>query len=370
MPMLKRIRIAGWKSIKDQAIDLQPLNVVIGANGAGKSNLLSFFQLLRAVSLNDVARLVARAGGASAVLHHGPKTTSAIVGEMEFSAELGLERHEFRLAFAGGDKLIFDSESFSEPKAESPQNKVHHRAVGGQFPRASQGGEIPDGEPAATIHRRLSGIRVYHFHDTSETARARLAGYVEDNRGLSSDAGNLPAILYLLRNQYGANYRRITGAVRSVMPDFDDLVLEPQQAAPQNILLNWRQKESDYLFGPHQFSDGSLRFIALATLLNQPAELLPSVIVIDEPELGLHPAALSLLGGMLRSVSHRCQVVVATQSVALLDEFQPDEVIVAEMHRSESQFRQLDSGAIAEWLETYSLSQLWEKNVIGGGPFG
>jgi predicted ATPase len=227
-----------------------------------------------------------------------------------------------------------------------------------------------DSEPSQEWKKLLSGIHVHHFHDTSETARVRLGGYIEDNQALHHDAGNLAAVLYLMKNQYAPVYRRITAAVRTMIPDFDDFVLEPQQAAPQNILLNSRRRYTDYLFGPHQFSDGSLRFIALATLLNQPSERFPSVMVIDEPELGLHPAAISLLAGMLRAASNLCQVIVATQSVALLDEFEVEEVIVAEMHHGESVFRRLDTASLAQWLDDYSLSQLWEKNVIGGGPYG
>lgn len=178
MRLLRRVHVAGWKSIKDQSIELGPLNVIIGANGAGKSNLLSFFRLLLAVAQNDVARFVARAGGASSVLHRGPKVTSSISAETEFAESGTVECHGFNLAFAGGDKLIIDHERFSTPKPESPKNEAHHMTVGGQFSRPQQDGTAPDGEPGARIHQLLNGIRVYHFHDTSETARVRLAGYM------------------------------------------------------------------------------------------------------------------------------------------------------------------------------------------------
>lgn len=220
------------------------------------------------------------------------------------------------------------------------------------------------------MHKLVSGIRIFHVHDTSETARPRLTGYIEDNNGLQHDAGNLAAVLYLLQQRYSSSLRRITAAAQIAIPGFDQFVLEPQRLAPDKILLNWKQQGSDYLFGPHQLSDGSLRFIALATLLNQPREMLPPVIVIDEPELGLHPASLGLLGGLLRSVSHSSQVIAATQSVALLDEFEVAEVVVAEKRDGASEFQRLDPQALNEWLERYSLSQLREKNVIGGGPYG
>lgn len=268
--MLKRIRIAGWKSIRDQTIQLGALTVIIGANGSGKSNLLSFFRLLEAVSLNEVPRVISRAGGASSVLHFGPKTTPTVHGETAFESERGVEIHGFNLSFAGGDKLLLDSEWFSEAKPDSLDNKHHDQAAGGQFPRPVEGGKVPDAEPAARIDELLGGIRIFHVHDTSETAPVRLAGYIEDNRGLKGDAGNLAAVLYLLQQRFTKAYRLITATVQSAVPGFDDFALAPQELAPDKILLNWKQQGSDYLFDPHQLSDGSLRFVALTTLFHLP----------------------------------------------------------------------------------------------------
>src|SRR5690606_29571998 len=121
----------------------------------------------------------------------------------------------------------------------------------------------------------IRGCRLFHFHDTSERSAIRQPCYIEANRILYSDAGNLAAMLYLYQLQYPTAYRRIVSAVQQAVPYFDDFIVEPQRLNPQKILLKWRQRGSDYEFGPHQMSDGSLRFIALATLLLQPVESFP-----------------------------------------------------------------------------------------------
>lgn len=133
-------------------------------------------------------------------------------------------------------------------------------------------------------------------------------------------------------------------------------------------MLNWREKGRDYLFGPHQISDGTLRVIALATLLLQPEDMLPDVIVIDEPELGLHPYAIGVLAALFRKASHHCQLIISTQSAELLDYFDADEVIVVNRKGESSEYRRLTTAELDTWLEDYSLSELWEKNVLGGGP--
>jgi predicted ATPase len=207
-----------------------------------------------------------------------------------------------------------------------------------------------------------------HFQDTSEAAPIRRQCYKEDNRSLQPDAGNLAAYLYLLRETARPYYDRIVRTVQLAFPEFDDFDVGPLELNPRNVMLNWREVGRDKLFGPHDLSDGTLRFMALATLLLQPEERLPELILIDEPELGLHPSAMELLGGMLRSAAALTQVIVATQSVRLVDEFDPEDIVVTERWEGATAFRRLDPGPLAGWLEDYSIGELWEKNVVGGRP--
>lgn len=216
--------------------------------------------------------------------------------------------------------------------------------------------------------RFFSQFRVYHFHDTSETAKIRQPGYIEANQGLYSDGGNLAAMLYLYQQTRPRVYRRIVATIRHIMPMFDDFALEPQRLNPKNILLNWRQIGSEYVFGPHQLSDGTLRAMALITLFLQPAEDLPSVTIVDEPELGLHPHGIEIIAGLIRAASLTSQVILTTQSTTFLDHFDPGEIVVVDDEQGHSLFRRLDPDQLKDWLEDYSVGELWEKNVLGGGP--
>ena len=208
--------------------------------------------------------------------------------------------------------------------------------------------------------------RVYHFHDTGPQAPPKQTSDLNDNDRLRSDAGNLAAFLYLLQERYAAHYALIRSAVRQVFPRFDDFALRPNPLNPDTIRLEWRERDSDYRFGPHQLSDGTLRFICLATLLLQPT--LPSTVLIDEPELGLHPSALGVLASLVRSASARTQIIMTTQSVTLLDEFEPEQVITVDRVEGASVFERLEADSLAVWLERYTLGEIWEKNVVGARP--
>ncbi len=191
----------------------------------------------------------------------------------------------------------------------------------------------------------------------------------DDNSELREDGGNLAALLFYLQNYQHNSYRRIVATIRQALAGFGEFVLQPTSQNPRGIRLRWRIKGMDGDFGAHQLSDGTLRFMLLTTLLSQPLHLLPKIIAIDEPELGLHPAALNLVGSLIRVASHHCQVIVATQSAALVDCFEPEEVIIVHRQNGTSTLERLSSAALQEWLNEYSLGQLWEKNVVGGGPY-
>jgi predicted ATPase len=265
-----------------------------------------------------------------------------------------------RLAFAAGDRLNFVSEALDyEPEGGNAPERVRKESHW----ESAVNWETHLGD------NFLTGCRVYHFHDTSDTAKIRLTGYIEDNRVLAPDGGNLAAFLFAQKQVRPIVYRRIIYTVHTVAPFFGDFDLAPLELNPNGILLNWHEKGSDVTFGPHQLSDGTLRAMALIALLLQPEEKLPPLLVIDEPELGLHPSAVEIIASLLKRASHHCQVIVATQSTTLLDHFEPQDVFVVQRRGKESQFERLDEDKLRAWLKEYLLSELWEKNVIGGGPF-
>ena len=371
---LSSIKLKGFKSInpEGQSISFEDITILLGANGSGKSNLVSFFSMLNYMMTETLQIYIGENGGADALLYYGAKTTNRISAEMEFIAPETTDIYEFCLSHATGDTLIFTEETISFYQQESPTLNTFRLDAGLKESGLLKGAKESNNTPQKVIFELLKRCRVFQFHDTSKTARIRNKGYIDDNRFLRSDAGNLAAFLYAMQHSDGTEkyYQRIVRYVRQIMPQFGDFELKPSRLNENYIMLNWREKGADYLFGSHQISDGSLRFMAIATLLLQPPETLPAVIILDEPELGLHPTAISLLAGMAKTASRNCQVVMATQSPRLVDEFDPENIVIVERNSNNycSEFKSLDEDKLTEWLERYSMSELWEKNVIGGQP--
>jgi predicted ATPase len=209
---------------------------------------------------------------------------------------------------------------------------------------------------------------VYHFQDTTPEARIKQTHTIYDNAYLRHDGENLAAHLYLLRERHPAYYERIVAQIRLVAPFFDDFNLRRSPLDPNMIRLEWREKGSDAYLDAHMLSDGTLRFICLTALLLQPETMLPAVILIDEPELGLHPYAIRQFAGMVRSISAFRPVIIATQSVTLVNQFAPENIVVVSRAQGQSTFERLDADALDAWLDEYGVGELWEKNVIEANP--
>ncbi len=366
MAILRRVILNGFKSIKAMDLELRPLNLLIGANGAGKSNLVSFFKMLNEMMGGRLQQYIGTTGRAQSLLHFGPKVTPQLEAQLEFEVDNGVNTYAMRLFHAAGDTLVFADESLSFLQTGYTKPKLVPLGSGHEETRIGQ--EAEKGVPTAKVFRHLlNHCRVYHFHDTSPTARVRQYSYSGDNRWLMPDAGNLAAFLLRLREENGTVYQRILSTIRLVAPFFDDFELEPPGIGPDAI-LNWRDKGSDQVFGPHQLSDGTLRAICLITLLMQPENQLPNLIMVDEPELGLHPYALNVVAALFKKASHHAQVLISTQSKSFLDSFDPEDIVVVNREGKESQFSRPDPAKLESWLDEYTLGEVWEKNVIGGGP--
>jgi predicted ATPase len=363
-PELDYITVKGFKSFASiEKLRLAPINVLIGPNGSGKSNFIGVFAFLNAIREGWLQDYVTKAGGAEKLLHFGSKTTKAI--EIHISFREGVNQYEIELGSAPGDQLypasegvLFWNKQYSNPYYE------------GLIPQGREAGiSVPSRKPIASYVRgHLQKWRLYHFHDTSAGSPMKKTASLNDNRYLRPDGSNLAAFLYFLRERHEETYNLIRGTVQRVAPFFEDFQLEPAQLKPDTIILEWRHKNSDAYFDATMLSDGTLRFIALTTLFLQPEAYRPSVILVDEPELGLHPYAITMLASLIKQASTKTQVIVGTQSPLLLDHFQPEDVLVAERVGGSTQLTRLESAKLATWLEDYSLGQLWEKNEIGGRP--
>ena len=365
MPALDYITIRGFKSIGSiERLPLHRINVLIGANGSGKSNFIQAFAFLHAVRAGQLRNYVQRAGGADEILHFGPKITE----DMRFHISFGNERNQYSLTLAATDT------GGLYPKSEGVYywNKRTHRTPKIE-PIHGRDGEAGISNPSESrigehVNRHLDRWRLYHFHDTSPGSPMKRAADLHDSRLLRPDGSNLASFLYFLRRQHESSYDLIRRTVRLVAPFLDDFLLEPMSLNENKIRLEWRHVGSDAYFDVSSLSDGSLRFIALATLLLQPYFLRPSVILLDEPELGLHPYAIAALASLVMQASTKTQIIIATQSPLLLDHFRPEDVLVADREGGGTKLTRLDSTRLEAWLADYSLGQLWEKNQVGGRP--
>lgn len=364
---LDRITIRGFKTIAElERFEPGPLTALIGPNGVGKSNFIAFFRMMSwALAEPDNLRLfVGAQGGASKLLHNGPSQTREIEAELTIRTDAGENQYHFRLFFAADDRLVFADERYRFSRS-GYDGAAEWRSTGAGHHGPKLLADAAQDETARVIRSLLQRIVVYQFHNTSDTARIRGLWRASDSRFLKEDGANLAPVLHRLREHDRASYQRIVDTVRLILPFFSDFELEPDG---HHLLLQWRERNSDEVFSVSQASDGMLRVLALVTLLLQPEGNLPDVLILDEPELGLHPYAINIVGGLITAAATQIQVVVATQSTALIDCFDPEDVVVVERDGRGSVFRRLSSEVLDDWLDDYSLSELWEKNVIGGRP--
>lgn len=367
MPQLSRLHIAGFRSLRDVSLDFTPITVLIGPNGAGKSNVLWALELVRMLAFESLQLFVSERGGASYLLHYGPRQTAAVDLRLEFTTESGANVYEARLGYGADESLVFLSEKAGE-RSDAAQPWSYSELGSGH--RESKLKSTAAQDPRARVVRGLlRQINFYHFHDTSRRSALRTRSYADlSGDYLRSDGSNLPAFLLGLRESKDpaaeASWRLIQGTLRRVAPFITELVPNEDR---HGIKLEWVD-DRGATFGPAHLSDGTLRALALIAALSQPTAGMPLLSCIDEPELGLHPAALELLCGLISSVATRRQVIVSTQSPVVLDHFEPKHIVVAERHDAATVLKRLDEAELAAWLEDYTLAQLYDKNLLGGRP--
>jgi len=366
IPELDYISVKGFKSIASAKVELRPINVIIGPNGSGKSNFIGLFDFLHDIREGHLNDYVRKAGGAEQLFHFGSKVTSEIQISISFHREVN--KYKLTMKPTTDDNLyptdeqtyFWDKKSYQRPFIESLSSRENGREAGISDPSSQR--------IARWVRNRLGSWRLYHVHDTSDTSPLRKTAKLNDNAFLRPNGSNLSAFLYLLQQKHPDTYSLIRRTVQMVAPFFDDFQLIPDPLSEKDIRLAWKHKKTDDYFGVASLSDGTLRFMALATLFLQPDKYCPSVILVDEPELGLHPYAITTLASLVKQASQNTQVILSTQSSLLLDHFQPEDVLVSDLIENTTQFTRLDSSTLELWLENYSLGQLWEKNELGGRP--
>lgn len=366
---LARITLKGFKSIaydRPITLDIGSTNILLGANGAGKSNIISFFKMIGYMMNESLQQFIAQSGTNQKFLYYGSKKTPTLSAEIRFDSKNSYDIYRFSLTNAVQDRLIISSEEIEWRNPKS--NTSFSKQLVSDFRESALNHLKSEDAACKIVWDILAGCKVYQFNDSSALSPMRQASTVESAHYLQSEANNLASFLLYLKNCYRVSYERIVSYVKEIVPQFRDFYLEPER---EYVSLKWVDTSAnDYVLSSDQFSDGSIRFIALATLLLQPEKTMPHVIIIDEPELGLHPYAIDQLTEMIKDASLHAQIIVATQSPALIDGFDANDVTVIERDEENqcTVARKLNAQDYSEWLEEYTLSELWNKNVIGGRP--
>ncbi|NDV20223.1 AAA family ATPase [Pseudodesulfovibrio sp. JC047] len=380
---LSEISIKGFKSIRNlEALKLKDINILIGANGAGKSNFVEFFKMLRSTMMGNLDSFIEKGGGINDFLHNGPKRTKQI----EASLMAGGERETFLLTRSSRETAVAQDMG-GKVLTGAALGAILGAFLGGNKGAAWGGtaGAILAGEGSARDTKQpvevestlrnadktkeaFVDIAPYHFQDTSAHSAMRTSEIIQDNQFLRMDAANIAPFLLRLKNEEPRAYDDIIEAIQTVAPFFKDFTMNVvKRGEKESVNLEWYQKGSEnYPMQPHHLSDGTIRFICLATALLQPNP--PAIIIIDELELGLHPFAISILAELIGAAAEKSQLIIATQSASLVDHFDPEDVIVANRNDGASSFRRLRTNELNVWLEDYTLGDLWRKNVFEGGP--
>jgi predicted ATPase len=361
---IRSVTIEGFRSLKNiQNLELPQLTVLIGANGAGKSTLIRFFEMLSwMLKSRNLQEFVLRHGGGDDQFFMGARKTPRIHAELCLETSSGQNDYRFDLVhLAAGDAVMLMNEAYRYSAYGKPSkgNWTELGLVGKEsslFEKATK--------TSQTIVNLLRQCSTYQFHDTSINAAIHNRWDVTESFRLRSDGGNLAAVLLDLRNTDSKRYELIGKQIARVLPAFKEFVLVEEAG---KVLLRWMGRQSDKVFGSHLTSDGSLRLFCLLTLLNLPPDRLPDVMFFDEPELGLHPHAITLVAEMFKRLSKKRQIFIATQSPYLVDCFELENIVVASANNGETVLRSLPRAQYQEWLDDeYQLSDIWLKQTVGG----
>ncbi|MFR9650122.1 MAG: AAA family ATPase [Rikenellaceae bacterium] len=363
--MIEQVIIQNYKSIKDLKLPLKQINVLIGSNGVGKSNFISFFELTKSIYEQNFGAFTLEKGGIDSLLYRGRQISERISGVLDFD---NTNAFYFHIKPKQSEKgYIEESGDYFNANEDSSKNYYHWSTR--KWDVATDESSLREmyiGR-ARYVKNYLNSFTIYHFHDTSSTSPMRGSCNINDNYNLKHNGSNLAAYLYKLSIVDTKAFKLIEATVRSIAPYFKRFNLRENPNVAGTIQLEWEENGSDMYLNGYSFSDGTLRFIALATLLLQ--SKLPEAIIIDEPELGLHPAAIDKFAALVNRASNSSQIIISTQSTNVVNNFEVKDIITVDRGDSgESIFKHLSKDDLSVWMDeyNYSISELWEKNIIGG----
>jgi predicted ATPase len=352
---MRKIEIEGYKSIERLSLPLKSINILIGANGSGKSNFLSFFHFLKQLYNQNLQEYIA-IKGIDTLLHNGqlasPQLSARIFLENDTQYSFTLKKGESGFIFTEEVIVHINHQKNAEQEDiagfTTESNLKHHTS-----------------DTAKKISSFFGQLQKHHFHDTGEHSPfSRVSSIDNDIFYLYETGTNLAAFLYHIKHDNPVAYNLIVKTIQGIAPYFQDFFFKPEPNG--DLKLRWQNKHSNTIYGVNSLSDGTIRFIALTALFMQPT--LPETITIDEPELGLHPMAIAKLAGLIKlAAAKNCQVIIATQSTDLISHFEPEDIITVDQINGSSVFERLDSEKLGVWLDDYSIDDLWKQQIITTG---
>ncbi len=359
--MLKKIQLTHFRAFCQTEVDIKNINVLIGGNGSGKSNFISLFTMLNYIQIGRLRDWIVNKGGFDNVVYNGIQENEFFNLRFFFDTSNLQNIYELSLRATEEDYII-EAERFGSwkyPACSTFQHEETNQLETKLKYLAERKYAIP-----SNIYSNIKGFQVFHFDDVSANSNKKRRQNLEESYPLHPEGDNIAAFLYYLKQNYIDFYDKIVEIICLVTPYFDDFILEPESTYSNQIKLRWKEKNNLKKFSASLISDGTIRFICLCALLLQPTP--PLLIVIDEPELGLHPLAISFLAELIKKASVQTQIILSCQSVTLLNQFESSDVLVVDRCQSGSQIKRLNESELQGWLDEYSLGQLWENNYLGG----
>jgi predicted ATPase len=389
MKTFDSIQVQGFRRLRDFHLRLEPLNVMIGANGSGKTSLLEVFSLLAASASGGLKETIHNLGGVNLNLTASEYSDTSAAEEMRFGLEKSVPgnaplKYSVSLRQAGANYQI-PNESFTQHQdVTKPGPHKHFDAGYGDVryydpaarklvipawehdPQESALSQVPKMYQAPEDFRKtLASSTHYHGLDVGSRAPVRLPQPMREAKLPGRDGEDLVSCLYWMREAGPDRFETIQDTIRAAFPGFERLNFPPVAAG--TLALTWKEKGMKHPFFMHQLSEGTLRFLWLVTLLYSPG--LTGVTMIDEPEVSLHPELLSILADCLREASQRTQLIIATHADRLVRFLSPGDVVVMDVQEDGTTraTRAIDLNLDA-WLDDYTLDQVWQHGTLGGRP--
>lgn len=382
MNKINHIKVSGFRRLKEIDLPVRPLMVLIGANGVGKTSLLDVFSLLSSSASGGLSATMSEMGGITSVLtrddaetlslfvdmavpsyrpieydiHLVPKGVSyAISYEMLSQARDGYSGRFKHIESYDGDIRYFeiDKEQLVRPSWEHDPLETSLYQVPKMFRQPEE------------LRRILGSVTRYHALDVGQRAPVKLPQQMKPANLPGAHGEDLVPYLYYLRESNRNRYETIEDTLRVAFPTFECLNFPPVAAGM--LAMTWKDKGFNKPFFMQELSEGTLRFLWLVSLLQSPG--LSTITMIDEPEVSLHPELLGILADLMREAANRTQLVIATHSDRLIRFLKPGEVVVMDNdldgYTSATWGDKLD---LEEWLNEYSLDEVWRMGRMGGRP--